>query len=135
MKKLLYPLVLILPFSLSAQTPSIAELQAQIQFLIQQIQALQALKAGGTVSSIPSVSFTQDLTIGSSGSQVSSLQQLLVSKGYMVMPPGVAYGYFGPLTASSVSKFQASNAISPASGYVGPLTRAKLNSLSSSGTH
>ncbi|MHB1330935.1 MAG: peptidoglycan-binding domain-containing protein, partial [Minisyncoccota bacterium] len=98
----------------------IAELKAQIQSLIKQIQAIILARSQGTLPSFGSASFTQDLTIGSGGSQVVSLQQFLVSKGYMVMPPGVAYGYFGPLTASSVTKFQSAYAISPASGYVGP---------------
>ena len=118
------------PSTSSAQTtPSITELKSQIETLMKQIQALQALRAGQTVSTaVSGTAFTQDMGLGASGSQVVSLQQFLVSKGFLVMPAGVAYGYYGNLTALSVKKFQATYAIS-STGFVGPMTRTKLNSL------
>lgn len=109
----------------SAQTT--AELTAQINSLLAMIAQLQAQIAGGTPTAGASVMFTSDLTIGSTGAEVTALQQWLVSKGYMVMPAGVAYGYFGPLTQSALAKYQAEAGISPAAGYFGPITRAKLN--------
>lgn len=72
----------------------------------------------------PSVSFARNLTIGSTGNDVTALQTFLESKGFLLMPPGVAKGYFGPATQSALIKFQIANGIAPASGYFGPLTRS-----------
>ena len=80
---------------------------------------VQAAKTiAGTTSS---VSFTRDLTVGSSGADVTALQNVLG-----VSP---ATGYFGSITKAAVQSYQASKGIST-TGYVGPLTRAALNSSS-----
>ena len=99
---------------------TIAELQAQINALMAQLASLQ----GG--SSASGVAITSDLTVGSSGSQVSALQSALVAQGHLVMPAGVAMGYFGSLTKAAVMKWQAANGV-PSTGYFGPLSRAKYN--------
>ncbi|MBX4195715.1 peptidoglycan-binding protein [Candidatus Parcubacteria bacterium] len=97
---------------------TIAELQAQIALLMQQLQSLQ----GGSAAS---AAITSDLTVGSSGSQVVALQNVLISGGYLQMPAGVAQGYFGSLTKAAVQRWQAAVGL-PATGFVGPLSRAKL---------
>jgi peptidoglycan hydrolase-like protein with peptidoglycan-binding domain len=101
-----------------AGAQTVAELQAQINALMAQ---LAALSGGSTVS----VTFTQNLTVGSTGSEVVALQQMLVAQGHLVMPAGVAYGYFGGLTRAAVAKWQAANGVAPAAGYWGPLSRAR----------
>lgn len=104
-----------------AQTVSattIASLQAQIAALMAQIAALQ----GGATAS---VQFTRDLTIGSSGADVTALQQWLIARGYSI--PAGATGYFGAQTQSAVAAYQRANGITPAAGYFGPVTRAKVN--------
>ena len=106
----------------SAQT--IAELQAQINALMAQ---LAALSGGSTVTT--STTFTSDMTVGSTGAQVTALQQMLVANGHLVMPAGVSMGYFGSLTQAAVAKWQAANGVSPAAGYFGPISRAKANSM------
>lgn len=78
--------------------------------------------------------FTTNLTIGSRGVEVSALQQILVSDGFLVMPPGVSYGYFGPLTKSAVAKWQSANGVSPTLGYFGPISRATLASKVAKGS-
>ena len=78
--------------------------------------------------------FTTDLTIGSKGADVIALQDVLISKGFLTMPAGVAKGYFGTLTQGAVSKWQASAGITPAAGYVGPKSRAALNAMGGSTT-
>ncbi len=103
-----------------ASAVTVAELQAQINALMAQLSALQ----GGTTS--VGTTFTADLTVGSTGAQVSALQQVLVSNGYLVMPSGVAMGYFGSLTKSAVMKWQAAVGL-PSTGFFGPMSRAKLN--------
>lgn len=99
-----------------------AELQAQIQALMAQLASLQG-------SATVTTTFTMDLTMGSTGAQVVALQDFLISKGYLVMPAGVAKGYFGALTRAALVKFQLANGISPAVGYFGPITRAKVNGM------
>lgn len=66
-----------------------------------------------------------DLSIGSSGSDVSALQSFL-SQNDNNYPQGMVTGYFGSITAASVSNFQTTNGIS-ADGQVGPITLPVLN--------
>jgi hypothetical protein len=73
--------------------------------------------------------FTRDLTIGSTGSDVTTLQTFLEEKGALTIPVGVAKGYFGSLTQSALASWQASNAVSPAAGYFGPKTRAAVATM------
>ena len=84
--------------------------------------AAQAAIANSSASTASSYTFSSDLTVGSTGADVTALQnQLGVSP---------ATGYFGVITKAAVQKYQAANGIS-ATGYVGPITRAKLNASSS----
>jgi murein L,D-transpeptidase YcbB/YkuD len=57
--------------------------------------------------------------------EISDLQNLLIEKGYLVIPAGVAKGTFGPKTRAALIKFQKANGLN-ASGYFGPLTKAKM---------
>src|SRR3989344_8768553 len=99
---------------------TVAELQTQINALMAQLAILQG-------STVTTVTFTQNLTIGSRGTEVTALQQVLVAQGHLVMPTGVAMGYFGSLTKAAVAKWQAANGVAPAVGFWGPLSRAKYN--------
>lgn len=96
------------------------------------VKALIATFAGiAMVLSLVAVStaeaaFTRDLSVGSSGPDVSELQSALVAGGYLVMPAGVAMGTFGPLTQAAVAKWQAAVGITPAVGYFGPISKARL---------
>ena len=69
-------------------------------------------------------SFGANLTVGSTGADVTALQSALIAAGYSI--PAGATGYFGSQTKAAVQKYQAANGI-PSTGFVGPLTRAKLN--------
>src|SRR3989344_593818 len=111
----------------TAGAVTIAELQAQINALMAQLAALQ----GGSV--FTGTAITSDLTIGSTGAQVVALQSALVAQGHLVMPAGVAMGYFGSLTKAAVIKWQAANGV-PNTGYFGPLSRAKFNASGATGT-
>lgn len=118
-------LAMVLSFAAPAGAATVAELQAQINALMAQLASLQ----GGSTTATAGVSFSQNLTVGSTGSEVVALQQMLVAQGHLVMPAGVAYGYFGSLTKAAVAKWQAANGVSPAAGYWGPLSRAKANAM------
>src|ERR1035438_7511028 len=80
----------------NAQTTS--DLQAQIAALLSQIQQLQGqLNAGTSTSASTSYTFSHDLTVGSTGADVTALQQILINKGYLTAVSAPT-GYFGVLT-------------------------------------
>lgn len=70
---------------------------------------------------------TSELSLGSKGSQVTTLQSFL-SGDQKIYPAGILSGYFGPLTANAVSQFQLYAGL-PMVGRVGPLTLARINSI------
>jgi peptidoglycan hydrolase-like protein with peptidoglycan-binding domain len=107
----------------TAKAATVEELTA----LIAQLQAQIAALTGGSTTAAGEI--TKDLTIGSRGDQVEILQKYLEDEGYLVMPVGVAYGYFGNLTKAAVAKWQADNGVAPAAGYFGSISRAKYASL------
>jgi peptidoglycan hydrolase-like protein with peptidoglycan-binding domain len=111
-------------FAPSARAATAAELEAQVQALLAQIAAL----GGGSASA--STTFTMDLTLGSSGAEVTALQNFLIAGGYSI--PAGATGYFGAQTQAALAAYQAANGISPAAGYFGPITRAKVNAAGGS---
>ena len=76
---------------------------------------------------VSAATFTSPLNVGSSGGEVSALQEFLSNKGYLSASPT---GYYGPLTQAAVRQFQSANGIAPL-GNVGPATRAALNAASS----
>ena len=104
-----------------AHAATLEELQAQVQALIAQLNALKG-NTGGTCAA-----FSSDLSLGASGSSVTALQNFLISKGYSI--PAGATGYFGVQTQSALATFQRAQSISPAVGHFGPLTRARVNAL------
>ncbi|OYV26774.1 MAG: hypothetical protein B7W98_02955, partial [Parcubacteria group bacterium 20-58-5] len=85
-----------------------------------------------TTTSASSCSFTKDLTVKSSGSEVTCLQQALIAAGYSI--PAGATGYFGAQTVAAVSAWQKAVGITPAAGYFGAISRAHWNLGGSSST-
>jgi hypothetical protein len=104
------------------------------------IANVQASLTGGTPTPPPAtgtgacagVSFTRNLTTGSTGSDVKCLQSILNRSAATQVSitgagsPGFETLYFGPATLAAVKKYQAANGMTPAN-QVGPLTRAALN--------
>ncbi|KKP55047.1 MAG: hypothetical protein UR46_C0009G0004, partial [Parcubacteria group bacterium GW2011_GWA1_33_6] len=121
---------MIAPVSVGAVT--IAELQAQINALMLQLQALQPSDTGGVPAACVGLTFTRNLTVGSTGSDVKCLQALMNTSASTQVAlsgagsPGNETSYFGQLTLVAVKKYQAQQGWTPAN-QVGPLTRAKLN--------
>lgn len=72
-----------------------------------------------------------ELSVGSSGSQVTQLQQFLATNS-KIYPSGDVTGYFGPLTQAAVTQFQVAYGIAQV-GQVGPVTEAKINAIMASG--
>ncbi len=83
--------------------------------------ALQA-----NASQFPLLSGSGSLTIGSTGQSVVELQGLLSELGFLNVPIGVPYGYFGPMTQSALASYQSANGIAPSAGYFGPITRQQM---------
>ena len=101
----------------------IAQLQAQIQALMQQIASLQAQQ---NTTQAWCHTFTNYLVASSTNAEVSQLQTALTKEGFDAS--GDASGAFGDNTAAAVVQLQGKYQIRQ-TGTVGPLTRAKLNSL------
>ena len=114
-------LAMVLSFvAVPASAATIDELMAQIATLTAQIAAL---KGGATATT--ATTFTRDLTVGSTGADVSALQQILIDSGYLdIVTPTT---YFGSMTKAALVKYQKENGIS-ATGYFGPITRGFVNS-------
>ena len=126
------------PFFSSAAT--VEELGAQIQYLLQQIQALQAQLGSTPVSQTPATNLTQNsscpqlaraLGLGAQGDDVLQLQTFLVAQE--VLGEDSVIGYFGPRTEAAVKHWQASQGIvftgTPATtgfGVVGFRTRTAI---------
>ncbi len=113
-------------FAAPAAKAQTTDLQAQITALLAQIATLQA-QIGGGASAGASVNFSNNLTVGSTGADVSALQKWLISKGHVIAAG--ATGTFGAQTKAALMAYQASAGISPAAGYFGPITRAKVNAM------
>jgi hypothetical protein len=79
---------------------------------------------GTTATTASSYTYTRNLTVGSTGADVTALQNTLIANGDLAA--GDNTGFFGPLTQAGVSKWQASVGL-PATGFFGPLSMAKLN--------
>jgi peptidoglycan hydrolase-like protein with peptidoglycan-binding domain len=93
--------------------------------------AVIALALAATVSTA-SAAFNTNLTVGSTGADVSALQTWLISKGFnipSISSKAASTGYFGSQTKAAVVAYQKSVNI-PSTGFVGPLTRAALNGTS-----
>ncbi|PIR84234.1 hypothetical protein COU18_00585 [Candidatus Kaiserbacteria bacterium CG10_big_fil_rev_8_21_14_0_10_51_14] len=124
-------------FAPSASALSVSEIQTQIQQLLSRIADLRAQSnvqiqspawsTGTTVSSSPSkhricAVLYRNLSQGTRGDDVMSLQEFLQTEGYL---SANATGYFGPLTAQAVVKWQASQGVS-AVGAFGPVSRERI---------
>jgi peptidoglycan hydrolase-like protein with peptidoglycan-binding domain len=73
-----------------------------------------------------------DLSIGSRGDRVVLLQEFLsnqTTSAGKIYPEGIISGFFGPLTARALARFQSTHHIVPALGYFGPKTKSYVLSL------
>lgn len=71
------------------------------------------------------MNLTRNLSVGSTGSDVSDLQTFL-AEDVSIYPEGLITGYFGGLTRSAVIRYQAAHGIAQV-GNVGPITRMSIN--------
>lgn len=85
-----------------------------------------------TPSTFPEYIPAGDLTLGSSGSLVVTLQKYLIAKNVgsqaLRLSQAGATGNFGPITEGALAEYQASIGISPANGYYGLATKIFIDS-------
>jgi hypothetical protein len=75
----------------------------------------------GEVLGAVAYSFARNLRFGNSGTDVTELQKMLITGGYLKLSRTTKY--FGPLTKSAVIRWQKANKL-PTTGYFGPMSRA-----------
>jgi hypothetical protein len=133
--------VLVLPLAASAQSLTTAQLQAEIQSLMAELQTLEQQLAIQGGSGAWCYTFTTNMGIGGpAGSGVDALRTVLEKEGFSGVSTELGSNQqagFDESLASAVSAFQEkyrSDILMPAglsagTGYVGPATRAKLNAL------
>lgn len=73
----------------------------------------------------------RNLSQGTQGDDVRGLQEFLSTEGYL---SANATGYFGPMTAQAVAKWQASEGVS-AVGSMGPMSRERIKVLCDAGNN
>ncbi|KKT91790.1 MAG: hypothetical protein UW93_C0003G0070 [Parcubacteria group bacterium GW2011_GWC1_45_13] len=124
---------------------SAALTEAQIQSILSLLQSfntdqttinnvnssLRGQATSGSAGTSAACTFTRDLTMRARGDDVTCLQNYLISTGHFTFADG-ATGYFGSVTQSAVSAWQAANGVSPTAGYFGSISRAKYNSMAPS---
>jgi peptidoglycan hydrolase-like protein with peptidoglycan-binding domain len=76
----------------------------------------------------PNILVGQNMAVGSSGQGVVVLQSLLSELGYLKVPAGIPFGYYGSLTANAVGRYQADLNVYPTAGSYGPLTKIAMYS-------
>lgn len=125
---------------MSAGAITVAELQAQINALLAQLQQLQGTQttSGTMPAACVGVTFSRNLVVGSTGSDVKCLQAVMNALGHTVATsgagsPGNETTTFGPKTLAAVRAYQVSQGWTPAN-QVGPMTRANLNAWLGGGT-
>jgi peptidoglycan hydrolase-like protein with peptidoglycan-binding domain len=125
---------------ISAAGSSTADLEAELDSLLAVLNSLLAQAKARGIAVAPTTGteslFTENLSFGMSGSEVTKLQEFLAEDS-SIYPQGKVTGYFGALTTQAVQRFQTKYGIAsygaPGYGTAGPKTRAKLNSLIESG--
>ncbi|MDP2593970.1 MAG: peptidoglycan-binding protein, partial [bacterium] len=138
-----FSVALIVPFSAAALTPPYTPTggltEAQVSAIISLLQSFGAdasviakvrVALGGNVTPPSScLNISRNFTLGSTGNDVSNLQNYLIGEGYLTGTN--ATGYYGSLTAQAVGKLQValgivSSASDAAYGLFGPRTRAAI---------
>lgn len=96
-----------------------------MRFMIQASVLAVALFIIGAPHTTHAAAIERTLKVGARGADVTAMQTFLASDPTLY-PQGLVTGYFGSLTKSAVSNFQARNGLT-ADGIVGPMTRPFLN--------
>jgi len=99
------------------------------KIFISSFLALAFVLSGGASAQAAGYTFSKYLKVGSTGADVSALQQFLIDNNFSIpaITTNVASkGYFGQQTKTAVIAYQTSLGL-PNTGFVGPLTVDRLN--------
>lgn len=110
-------------FAETATSTNVIIAQLKQKILELQVQILELQKQQQQVT----LELLKNLQQGSTGDDVKTLQTLLAGD-LDIYPEGKITGFFGPLTAKAIKKFQAKHGIEQV-GFVGPKTLKKLNEM------
>jgi len=80
-----------------------------------------------TTAVAPCPVITRNLTLGSTGPEVTTLQQYLIDEGFLNSDGPT--GYFGKMTKAAVQAWQKDHNVLPNNGFFGVISRAVLNAL------
>lgn len=118
----------------AAATTDVAALQAKVQMLMAQIESLKAMsvKQSSQIEELRAeLKLSKRLHVGDKGDDVKTLQQILATDP-TIFPEGQVTGFFGPLTAKALRRFQEKAGLESV-GEVGPRTLELLNKFLSQG--
>lgn len=123
------------PLAATAQSSDTSTRIAALRTQLATLQSQMGHMSTATTPTPPSTTlactpFSRTLSLGAHGSDVSNLQNILISKGFLQGTS--ATGYYGKMTAQAVGKFQVSKGLvssSASQGYgsFGPRTRASMS--------
>lgn len=85
--------------------------------------SLAGAQAGGTAT--VSINISRNLSTGTRGSDVATIQKFLIGTSNLKIPAPT--GYYGSLTSAAVADWQKSQGITP-TGTIGPISRGRLSS-------
>ncbi|MCX6723800.1 MAG: hypothetical protein NT155_01335 [Candidatus Staskawiczbacteria bacterium] len=114
------------------QAVTVDELMAQIAALQSQLSGLSGTPGASGSGACAGVTFSRNLTVGATGSDVKCLQSILNRTATTRIAvtgagsPGNETTTFGPKTLVAVRKYQTAKGFTPAN-QVGPMTRGALN--------
>jgi peptidoglycan hydrolase-like protein with peptidoglycan-binding domain len=115
-------------------TGDIAALQAKVQMLMAQIESLKAMsmKQSAQIEELRAeLQLSKRLRRGDKGDEVKTLQEILATDPD-IFPEGQVTGFFGPLTAKALRRFQEKAGLESV-GEVGPRTLELLNKFLAQG--
>ncbi len=121
----------------SGASTDVATLEAQVQMLIKQVEELRARVKETQQSNVglkedvvamrAELKLMRTLKLGDASGDVTLLQQVLATDS-TIYPEGKVTGFFGPMTAAAVKRFQEKSGLEKV-GHVGPKTMEKLNMI------
>lgn len=146
MKKILVIVTALTVFAFAAGSAQAALTESQITSILSLLDSfgvdsttktnveasLRGTTTTTTTTTAGACSFTRNLYLGVSGTDVTCLQNYLIGRGHSI--PAGATGYFGSQTQAAVIAWQTANGVSPAAGYFGSISRAKYASVAGTGT-
>jgi peptidoglycan hydrolase-like protein with peptidoglycan-binding domain len=85
-----------------------------------------AFVSQASANEYPNILSDQNMTVGSTGQGVVVLQGLMSELGFLNVPSGIPFGYYGSLTRDAVARYQSSVNVQPSVGYYGPITKIAM---------